>query len=109
MRVGSFWRMATDLTWPIVAYTTGHEFNRALYKCFYDSHIEDMWLPYFCNSTNILDSRQELHDSGYAWRYIRASMTLVGMLPPLSDNGRVLVDGGYGMSSICDGLALTSL
>ncbi|CAG7848003.1 Lysophospholipase NTE1; AltName: Full=Intracellular phospholipase B; AltName: Full=Neuropathy target esterase homolog [Serendipita indica DSM 11827] len=95
MRMGSFWRLATDLTWPIVAYTTGHEFNRSLYKCFYDSHIEDMWLPFFCNSTNILDSRQELHDSGYAWRYIRASMTLVGMLPPLSDNGRVLVDGGY--------------
>lgn len=26
-------------------------------------------------------------------------MTLVGMLPPLSDNGKVLVDGGYGKSS----------
>ncbi|KAG9055050.1 phosphatidylcholine and lysophosphatidylcholine phospholipase, partial [Serendipita sp. 407] len=94
-RMGSFWRLATDLTWPIVAYTTGHEFNRSLYKCFYESHIEDMWLPFFCNSTNILDSRQEIHDSGYAWRYVRASMTLVGLLPPLSDNGRVLVDGGY--------------
>lgn len=38
----------------------------------------------------------EIHDSGYAWRYIRASMTLVGLLPPISDNGKVLVDGGYG-------------
>jgi lysophospholipid hydrolase len=56
----------TDLTWPIVAYTTGHEFNRSLYKCFYDSHIEDMWLPFFCNSTNILDSCQEIHDSGWS-------------------------------------------
>lgn len=95
MRMGNMWRLASDLTWPIVAYTTGHEFNRSLYKAFYDSHIEDMWLPFFCNSTNILASRQEIHDSGYAWRYIRASMTLVGLLPPLSDNGRVLVDGGY--------------
>jgi len=25
-----------------------------------------------------------------------ASMSLVGLVPPLSDNGRVLVDGGYG-------------
>lgn len=24
-------------------------------------------------------------------------MTLVGLLPPLCDNGDVLVDGGYGM------------
>lgn len=33
---------------------------------------------------------------GYTWRYVRGSMSLVGLLPPLSDNGRVLVDGGYG-------------
>jgi len=28
-------------------------------------------------------------------------MSLVGLVPPLSDNGRVLVDGGYGESIIC--------
>jgi hypothetical protein len=28
--------------------------------------------------------------------YLGASMTLVGMLPPLCDNGNMLVDGGYG-------------
>jgi len=33
-----------------------------------------------------------------------ASMSLVGMVPPLSDNGRVLVDGGYGKFIICLGL-----
>ena len=26
-------------------------------------------------------------------------MTLVGLLPPLCDNGNVLVDGGYGESN----------
>lgn len=83
------------MTYPIVAYTTGHEFNRAIYKVFYDLHIEDMWLPYFCNTTNITTSRMQIHDSGYAWRFIRASMTLVGLLPPLVDNGDMLVDGGY--------------
>ncbi|KAF6754273.1 hydrolase [Ephemerocybe angulata] len=94
-RMGNIWRMLSDVTYPIVAYTTGHEFNRSLYKAFYDLHIEDMWLPYFCNSTNIMTSRMEIHETGYAWRYIRASMTLVGLLPPLCDNGNLLVDGGY--------------
>ncbi|KAI5124113.1 hypothetical protein M0805_000927 [Coniferiporia weirii] len=94
-RMGNIWRLLSDVTYPIVAYTTGHEFNRALYKAFYDLHIEDMWLPFFCNTTNILTSRMVTHESGYAWRYIRASMTLVGLLPPLSDNGDMLVDGGY--------------
>ncbi|EIW87141.1 patatin-domain-containing protein [Coniophora puteana RWD-64-598 SS2] len=94
-RMGNVWRMLSDVTYPLVAYTTGHEFNRTIYKAFYDLHIEDMWLPYFCNTTNINTSSMEIHDSGYAWRFIRASMTLVGLLPPLCDNGNMLVDGGY--------------
>ncbi|KAI0049281.1 patatin-domain-containing protein [Auriscalpium vulgare] len=94
-RMGNIWRMLSDVTYPLVAYTTGHEFNRSLYKAFYDLHIEDMWLPFFCNSANINNSRMEIHETGYAWRFIRASMTLVGLLPPLCDNGNMLVDGGY--------------
>ncbi|KAF8899205.1 hypothetical protein BD779DRAFT_1607721 [Infundibulicybe gibba] len=94
-RMGNIWRILSDVTYPIVAYTTGHEFNRSIYKTFYDLHIEDMWLPYFCNTTNIMTSRMEIHETGYAWRFIRASMTLVGLLPPLCDNGSMLVDGGY--------------
>ncbi|KAJ7201315.1 hypothetical protein GGX14DRAFT_552016 [Mycena pura] len=94
-RMGNIWRMLSDVTYPIVAYTTGHEFNRGIYKAFYDLHIEDMWLPFFCNTTNIMTSRMEIHENGYAWRFIRASMSLVGLLPPLCHNGGMLVDGGY--------------
>ncbi|PFH52298.1 hypothetical protein AMATHDRAFT_57351 [Amanita thiersii Skay4041] len=94
-RMGNIWRILSDVTYPMVAYTTGHEFNRGIYKVFYDLHIEDMWLPYFCNTTNIISSRMEIHQTGYAWRFIRASMSLVGLLPPLCDNGNLLVDGGY--------------
>ncbi|KAJ7922907.1 hypothetical protein B0H13DRAFT_1982259 [Mycena leptocephala] len=94
-RMGNIWRILSDVTYPIVAYTTGHEFNRGIYKAFYDLHIEDMWLPFFCNTTNIMTSKMEIHENGYAWRYIRASMTLVGLLPPLCNNGGMLVDGGY--------------
>lgn len=73
----------------------GHEFNRGIYKAFYDVHLEDMWIPFFANSTNITHSRMEIHKTGYAWRYVRASMTLAGLLPPISDRGDLLVDGGY--------------
>lgn len=86
-RMGNIWRILSDVTYPIVAYTTvslyitlhscaekrleGHEFNRSLYKAFYGLHIEDMWLPFFCNTTNIITSRMEIHETGFAWRYIR--------------------------------------
>ncbi|KAJ2893016.1 patatin-like serine [Zalerion maritima] len=94
-RMASMWRFALDLTYPSASYTTGHEFNRGIFKTFGKSQIEDFWLEYYCNTTNISKSRQEFHTSGYAWRYVRASMSLAGLLPPLCDEGSMLLDGGY--------------
>lgn len=94
-RMGSMWRFALDLTYPSASYTTGHEFNRGIFKTFGNSQIEDFWLEYYCNTTNISKSRPEIHTSGYIWRYVRASMSLAGLLPPLCDNGSMLLDGGY--------------
>ncbi|TKY84897.1 hypothetical protein EX895_005977 [Sporisorium graminicola] len=94
-RMASLWRFASDLTYPVVSYTTGHEFNRGVFKAIQETHIEDMWIPFFCNTTNITWSRMEVHTTGYAWRYIRGSMTLAGLIPPLVDDGNMLVDGGY--------------
>ncbi len=94
-RMASLWRFAIDLTYPYVSYTTGHEFNRGIFKAFGAAHIEDFWLPFFCNTTNITWSKMEIHTTGYAWRYVRGSMTLAGLIPPLVDGGDMLVDGGY--------------
>jgi lysophospholipid hydrolase len=94
-RMASMWRFALDLTYPSASYTTGHEFNRGIFKSFGDTQIEDFWLEFYCNTTNISKSRSEIHTSGYAWRYVRASMSLAGLLPPLCDEGSMLLDGGY--------------
>ena len=96
-RMSSVWRKAFDLTYPITSYFTGHELNRGLWKEFKESQIEDFWINFFCISTNITHSKVEIHQRGYAWRYIRASMSLSGFVPPISDqgNGNLLLDGGY--------------
>ncbi|KUJ14409.1 patatin-domain-containing protein [Mollisia scopiformis] len=94
-RMASMWRFALDLTYPSASYTTGHEFNRGIFKTFGNTQIEDFWLEFYCNTTNISKSRSEIHTSGYAWRYVRASMSLAGLLPPLCDEGDMLLDGGY--------------
>ncbi|KAF2500761.1 patatin-domain-containing protein [Lophium mytilinum] len=94
-RMGSMWRFALDLTYPSASYTTGHEFNRGIFKTFGNAQIEDFWLEFYCNTTNISKSRSQIHTSGYVWRYVRASMSLAGLLPPLCDNGSLLLDGGY--------------
>ncbi|KAI3404177.2 NTE1 [Candida oxycetoniae] len=94
-RVASMWRMIFDLTYPVTSYITGYEFNRGIWKVFGFSEIEDFWVKFFCNSTNITNSTMDIHDSGYAWRFIRASMSLAGLLPPIAFKGCMLLDGGY--------------
>ncbi|KAI9098781.1 hypothetical protein DFS34DRAFT_580168 [Phlyctochytrium arcticum] len=94
-RFTSKWRQILDLTYPMTSLFTGHEFNRGIWKAFGETQIEDCWLPYFAVTANITWSRMEIHEKGYMWRYVRASMSLSGYLPPLCDNGNMLLDGGY--------------
>ncbi|KAJ1900341.1 phosphatidylcholine and lysophosphatidylcholine phospholipase [Kickxella alabastrina] len=95
-RMSSLWRFLLDITYPILAYTTGREFNRAIWKVFRESEIEDLWLPFYCLTANITQSRPEVHTTGLLWRVVRASMSLGGFVPPLCDErGDLLVDGGY--------------
>jgi predicted acylesterase/phospholipase RssA len=59
--------------------------------------MEDLWLPCFVLTTDVSEMCEALHSSGCLWRYVRASMSLQGYLPPLCDpmTGHLLLDGGY--------------
>ncbi|KAJ2767304.1 phosphatidylcholine and lysophosphatidylcholine phospholipase, partial [Coemansia nantahalensis] len=95
-RMSSVWRFLLDVTYPVLAYTSGREFNRTIWTVFKDAEIEDLWLPFYCMTANITQSRSEVHTAGLLWRVVRASMSLSGFVPPIcDDNGDMLVDGGY--------------
>jgi lysophospholipid hydrolase len=49
----SLWQKIWDLTYSYTAMFTGAGFNRTLQDLFGDKDIEDMWLPYFCVTTDI--------------------------------------------------------
>jgi lysophospholipid hydrolase len=93
-----------DLTLPVTSYFTGESFNRTIVKTFEGLQIEDLWIPFFCMSTDLTDSVEIAHRNGACWKYVRASMTLVNYMPPICDvvetmdsEGEVhyLADGGY--------------
>lgn len=46
---------------------------------------------------SFVDYTNTLPPAGSLWRYVRASMSLSGYLPPLCDpkDGHLLMDGGY--------------
>ncbi|CAB3402925.1 unnamed protein product [Caenorhabditis bovis] len=95
--MSSLWRKLLDLTYAHSAMFTGAQFNYSIKDLFDDRLIEDLWIPYFCISTDISTSEMRVHQSGPLWSYCRASMSLAGYLPPLCDpqDGHLLLDGGY--------------
>lgn len=93
----SVWKKVKDFTYPAVSIFSGREFNQQLETVFKDRQIEDLWIPSFYVTTDITNCRMRVHTQGSLWRYVRASMTLSGYLPPLCDpyDGSLLLDGGY--------------
>ena len=97
-RMGNTLSLAFDLTYPVTAMLTGRAFNDNLRNVFgVDIMIEDLWIPYFCVSTDVTTHSKAVHRFGPLWKYVRASMSLSGYLPPICDpsNGHLLLDGGY--------------
>ncbi|XP_072840759.2 patatin-like phospholipase domain-containing protein 7 isoform X2 [Pogona vitticeps] len=97
MNMNSVFKTFLDLTYPITSMFSGASFNSSVSDIFKDKQIEDLWIPYFIITTDITASEMRVHTDGCLWRYIRASMSLSGYLPPLCDpkDGHLLMDGGY--------------
>ena len=87
--------LLTDLTLPVLSIFSGKGLDSILQAVLGDTDIEDLWLCFFCCSTNLTRGWLSTHTSGTVWRYVRASMTVLGLLPPVYDRGELLVDGGY--------------
>ncbi|XP_041916115.1 patatin-like phospholipase domain-containing protein 7a isoform X3 [Alosa sapidissima] len=93
----SVFKKVLDLTYPITSMFSGAAFNSSISNIFKGKQIEDLWIPYFNITTDITNSTMRVHTDGSLWRYVRASMSLSGYLPPLCDpkDGHLLMDGGY--------------
>uniref|UniRef100_A0A087YP49 lysophospholipase n=1 Tax=Poecilia formosa TaxID=48698 RepID=A0A087YP49_POEFO len=97
MEMTSTFKKVWDFTYPMSSMFTGAGFNSSISKVFQSKQIEDLWIPYFNITTDISASAMRVHTDGSLWRYVRASMSLSGYLPPLCDpkDGHLLMDGGY--------------
>jgi len=94
--MGSTWELILDMTLPIHSYFHGGKFSWAVQHCLgKDHYLEDLWTPTFVMVTNIRATSAEVRSRGKCWEMVRASMTLIGLIPPMWDKGDLLVDGGY--------------
>ena len=83
----------TDIALPLLAMTHGLKVNERLAHHFGDTQIADLWLPFFCLSSNLTTGAYQMHRRGLLRRALRASVSLPGILPPAIDDNNVLVDG----------------
>ncbi|MBX3479237.1 MAG: patatin-like phospholipase family protein [Caulobacter sp.] len=82
-----------DIAIPLIAMTHGRKVNHRLAQHFDDVEIPDLWLPFFCISSNLTAGGFQLHQRGLVREALRASIALPGVMPPSIMAGEVLVDG----------------
>ncbi len=82
-----------DIALPLLAMTRGAKVRERLYEHFGDLDISDLWLPFFCVSSNLTTGAYQLHRRGPLRRALRASISLPGVMPPVEMDDNVLVDG----------------
>ena len=83
-----------DYTIPLIALVRGQKVSRLLREHFGELGIEQLCRPCFSVSSNLTTARTRVHRSGPIWRALRASVAIPGLLPPIIEDGDVLVDGG---------------
>ena len=91
-----------DYTVPVVSLVKGKRITRNITSMFGELDVRDLWLPFFCVSTNLTRSRVEVHDRSDLATAIRASVAIPGILPPVPLDGDLLVDGGVLNNLPCD-------
>jgi len=83
----------SDIAVPIIAMTRGDKVDALLKENFGEVMMSDLPLPFFCVSANITTNTYRVHCIGTLRKALRASISLPGVMPPVVDNGSVLVDG----------------
>lgn len=82
-----------DYTLPLVSLASGGRVVRLLRAEFGDLHIEDLPLPFFCVSANLTNGQAAVHRRGMLWLWLRAAVSIPGVLPPVFTEKQVHVDG----------------
>jgi predicted acylesterase/phospholipase RssA len=83
-----------DYTIPRVALIRSRKAARMFDRLFGELTIEELAKPLFTVSADLVTSRLVVHRRGSVIEAVGASMSIPGLVPPLSRSGRLLVDGG---------------
>jgi predicted acylesterase/phospholipase RssA len=79
---------------PLVSFFSGERMDSLLKGHFGEGDIEDLWITFYCASSNLTTGSVVVHDRGPLWKALRASSSLPGVFPPVVYGDHLHVDGG---------------
>lgn len=83
-----------DYVFPVVGLVRGRRVEDRLAEHFGETLIEDLGIPFFAVSTDLVAGDIRVHRGGMLRKALRASISLPGILPPVIDGEQgLLVDG----------------
>jgi NTE family protein/lysophospholipid hydrolase len=98
---------------PFIAMIRSKRLDNSVTSIYGDLAIEDMWLNYFCVSSNLTAAEMVVHRRGSVGKAMRASAALPGIVTPVIVDNCLLVDGGLFnnvpadiMKDICGGIVI---
>lgn len=82
-----------DYTVPVYSIVSGRNVDKGLMERYGEACIEDLWISFFCVSSDLTRAKTKVHRNGPIWKAVRASIGLPGVFEPVIDGKNLLVDG----------------
>ncbi|MEO9204445.1 MAG: patatin-like phospholipase family protein [Gammaproteobacteria bacterium] len=82
------------VVWPLVSLFSSNPVTHSAQEIFAKIEIENLWLPFYCTSSNLSEYCEVVHRAGPLWIALRSSASTPGIVPPVVIRGRLHVDGG---------------
>jgi len=83
-----------DYTLPLASLMKSAKLTNFCKSVYKNTRLEDLWIPYFCVSSNLADGQEIIHDRGPLWKIVRSTISLPGIFSPVPmSNGDLLIDG----------------
>jgi len=81
---------------PILSIYQGKRINTLLQSVFPDTlNIEDLWINFFCITSDMACNGEVVHTRGPLWKAVRASASLPGIFPLVRLGDGLHVDGAF--------------
>ncbi len=86
-------RPHAEYTWPLMSLVRGKRAQHCGHMMYGNICIEDLWLPFFCVSSDLTDASMFVHRSGSLLEAVTASSSLPAVIVPTRVGNHLLCDG----------------